>query len=396
VVNCSAGFCEIIPCSAPAECPGQVACAGGFCQTGAVGGGNLPGYIDGVAVCESVSSSANTPPVDIIFVIDNSGSMTAEIGQVEANINNNFAAIIAAANLDYRVIMVSRHGSAATSQSICVSQPLSGTATCAPPPATPTNTANFFHYSVEIGSTNSFTQVLNSYDIADEHNLAPNGWRDWLRADAHKVFVEITDDNNTSMTYTAFDAALTDPSMGGMFGSAAARKYTFHSIVGIIAKANPADAYGPSEGPAGTPGVFTDKCPGDGSPNSGAVNHSPEHQQLSILTGGLRFPVCETNHYNTVFNTVAEGVVAQAACQFVIPPPPIAGFSLDKIQAVYTPGNGGAPHIFAQVADLAACTGNSAYRDATRVYLCPDACTMVRADEGAQVSIQFTCDDGGD
>src|SRR5262245_6930140 len=45
-------------------------------------------------------------PVDVIFVVDTSGSMTEEIDGVEKNISVNFANIIATSGLDYRVIMV--------------------------------------------------------------------------------------------------------------------------------------------------------------------------------------------------------------------------------------------------------------------------------------------------
>ena len=49
-------------------------------------------------------------PVDIIFVIDNSGSMADEIASVRKNIQTDFASIIEDSGVDYRVIMVSRFG----------------------------------------------------------------------------------------------------------------------------------------------------------------------------------------------------------------------------------------------------------------------------------------------
>lgn len=64
-------------------------------------------------------------PVDIIFAVDNSGSMTDEIVAIQNNINTGFADIIARSGLDYRVIMVAAHGNARVNQSICISSPLS-------------------------------------------------------------------------------------------------------------------------------------------------------------------------------------------------------------------------------------------------------------------------------
>src|SRR6185369_13438896 len=57
--------------------------------------------------CVQVQSEAKLvkSPVDIIFVIDNSGSMSDEIQAVQDNINKNFAQIIAASNIDYHIIM---------------------------------------------------------------------------------------------------------------------------------------------------------------------------------------------------------------------------------------------------------------------------------------------------
>ncbi len=52
-------------------------------------------------------------------MIDNSGSMSAEIKGVQDNINKNFAQIIESSGIDYRVIMLSRFGKY-TSTQICV------------------------------------------------------------------------------------------------------------------------------------------------------------------------------------------------------------------------------------------------------------------------------------
>ena len=99
-------------------------------------------------------------PVDIIFVIDNSGSMSAEIEDVELQINQNFAAIINAADppIDYRVVMVSEFGEY-NDNAICIAAPLGGVPEdpnnlghCLGPPAAPVNTANFFHHAPNVNN----------------------------------------------------------------------------------------------------------------------------------------------------------------------------------------------------------------------------------------------------
>ena len=88
--------------------------------------------------CATTSAGAMLvkQPVDIILVLDNSGSMADELAAAEQNINVNFAQILTAAAVDYRVILISRHRkdvramSGESSTSICVEAPLSGLAKC--------------------------------------------------------------------------------------------------------------------------------------------------------------------------------------------------------------------------------------------------------------------------
>lgn len=319
-------------------------------------------------------------PVDVIMVIDNSCSMTAEIQGVETNVNTNFANIIAASALDYRIILLSKHGSAASTQSVCISSPLSGNATCTPPPPRPTDGTNFFHYSTEISSRDSLQKILSTYNAAGQDGTAPQGWSGWLRPNAFRTFVEITDDNETGVTAEQFEQRLT-ALMPANFGTVMNRNYIFHSIVGVAPKANPDEAYQPSE-----PVVMT-KC-------STAENDGRTYQNLSKLTGGLRFQMCEPNRYATVFRAVAQGVIAssQVACDFAVPPPP-TGFTLsNRIYVGYRPGNGGAATEFVQVPNAAACGPNLFYVENGRVIFCPQTCTAVRTDPMASVSVRFSCE----
>lgn len=365
--------------------------------------GDMKGRIDSDIACGSVKAAATLmkAPVDVIFVIDNSGSMASEITAVQNNINSSFATIIKNSGIDYRIIMVSRHGLVNPDESICITAPLSGNATCstAAPinPASPQNTANFFHYSVEIGSNDAFERILATYRLADTtarggFNLAPQGWAAWLRANAKKTFIMITDDNATTNlpggaagTAANFDTALLalDPAQ---FGTAQNRNYIYHSISGVVE--NPAGATTPWPP---TAAVQTTKCTGNGGDS---VNPSQEHQRLSILTGGIRYPVCQYTNYDAVFQTVAAGVIsgAKVACDFDVPaPPPMKEFKLDTAQLEFTPGNGGPARIFNQVADAAACTTDSFYIQNKHVYLCGTTCTDVQADSGAKIEFLLEC-----
>lgn len=363
------------------------------CDSGTIGGNdpNDPNNPNGTvdmrqpfdrdAACGTVKAQATLTkaPVDVIFVVDNSGSMTLEITSVQNNINQNFAQIIQNSGIDYRIIMLSRHGSAANSQSICINAPLAGNASCNPVPAQPTNTNRFFQYSVEIGSTNSYGVITSTYNMKDEFNLAPNGWQAWLRPNAMKTFIEITDDNSQT-SVAAFESALfaLTPKM---FGDANKRNYTFHSICGVKENTPATKPY------AATDPVVAGTC-------STAQNNSPIHQALSRLTGGLRYPVCETTSYDAVFQAVAQGVItgAQVSCDFDFPTAPQGKkYILETAQLEYTPGNGGAVKILNQVATANACAPNSFYIENNRVHLCGASCDEVTADSGAKIEFLLDC-----
>ncbi|MCC6213409.1 MAG: hypothetical protein IT376_00955, partial [Polyangiaceae bacterium] len=75
---------------------------GGAGTGGAAAGGSGGGLVfdagtdaeDPDAACTTVSQQASTPSVDIIWVVDRSGSMTDEIDKIETNINTSFVPII--------------------------------------------------------------------------------------------------------------------------------------------------------------------------------------------------------------------------------------------------------------------------------------------------------------
>lgn len=341
------------------------------------------------AACASVKAEASLSkkPVDIIFIIDNSGSMADEALAVNNNINTNFASIIEKSGLDYRVIMVTRHGlyNGALTKAICVTKPLSTAASCTPPPAQPgINPPKFYHYSRQIESNDSFQRLLNTYNGTekDEFNLAPMGWSQWLRKDALKVFVEITDDES-GMVETNFDTQLLAKTPQ-MFGDAMNRNYVWHSIAGFKENNPPTKPWGPADP------VQTALCTKGG----GAVAAGTRYQNLSIKTGGLRFPICEHDSFDAVFNNIAMGVIsgAKVACDFPMPaPPPNESIDPSSVLVEYTPMGTGAPTTFKQVPNLAQCLPNSFYIDMDRIYMCPETCKAVQQDNMAKLNILFDC-----
>lgn len=379
------------------------------------GFGNGGSSSTGVEPCAQQEAEATlvSKPVDIIFVIDNSGSMSGEIFEVEKQITQNFAGIIDAAvpAIDYRVVMVSRHGNYASGQSICIAEPLSGIPDanndghCDSIPAQPVNTAKFFHHSVEVSSTNALCKLIEQYTLADEFNLQPNGFGAVLRPEAFKFFVVITDDrascsfdgvtynDNNSVAQGQTAAALFDNQLftrwPAVFGAdAASRNYRFWSIVSQAPfNTSAAKPFGdPSPPDAAVAPVTTAECTPD------AQNPGTGYQALSILTGGYRYPTCGLD-YTEMFTLMAQGVIegAQVACEFLIPEPPVGEtLNLATVQVEYT--SGANVDTFDQVPSLAACTDGKFYIAGDQIILCPTTCDVVRADPDAEIDIKFGCD----
>jgi len=351
---------------------------------------------------QKAQAQVTIKPVDIVVLIDNSGSMSVEIAGVESNINKNFADILAVSGLDYRVILVSAFGKN-SGYKVCIEAPLGGIPPggCLEPPAQPVNNpGKFYHYSTPISSVNAACRALSTFDGVDKdhYGFAPMGWQTWLRQGALKVFLVITDDqmacsyddkifddHNTGQgavtAATAFDAAMLAKSPLH-YGTLGARNYLWYSIVGLAPNAPPDAPYTPLD-----PLVPT-KC-------QTAVNGGMGYQALSNMTNAWRFPLCDTTKYDQILHGIAKNVVAESkiACEFAIPPAP-EGKTVDKESVVVTvtPQGEMNPVIYEQVPSLEMCAPMAFYVDGDKVILCPEACAALQNDKDAQIEVEYTCE----
>lgn len=390
--------------------------------------------------CAAVQGEATLVkrPMDIIISIDNSGSMEGEIEAVVDRINEDFAAIIEASEIDYRVIMVSRYGAIdfnddVTNFGVCIGPPL-GNAACPSDPAPAlVNTERFFHHSTDIQSRDMWCKLLNAYTSPDEipanlerngwTDVAPNGWQEWLREDAYKVFIGITDDSpsagggsgcrataggvndpgglaDTLAGAETFDRAIRElaPTQFGAYDAAdpaANRNYVWYSIVGMSEKPDP-DATVPYEP---TEPVVTTVC-NDGDDNNNddpddGVRAGVGYQELSRMTGGLRYSNCLNDDFDAIFNAIAEGVIegARASCEYDVPVPTGGIIDPEQTQVSYLPGSGAPMRLPRAESEAACAAGGGFYFNAglDKIFLCPATCTVVQADLDARVSIDFGC-----
>ena len=347
---------------------------GGFDHLGARGVGQAPRLVRLGDRCQTAGERGRRE----------AGSMSGEILQVQNNISNNFADIIDNSGLDFRIVMLARHGNVNPDESVCINAPLSGADCAAGIPAQPVNTATFFQYSVEIGSRDSLQLILSTYNQPDEFGLFPNGWSAVLRDDSVKIFVEITDDDET-LSADDFETGLF-ALQPALFGDATNRNYIFHSIVGLL-----------ENNPATDPILPTDPIRNQlctTVQGNGAVREGAIFQELSIRTEGLRFPICQLDSFDAVFQSIALGVVDGAVidCSFPAPLPPVGQLlDLNGALIIYTPGDGSANQTFEQVVDAASCTAGAFFIENDIFNLCAETCSVVQADATAQLSVQAPC-----
>jgi hypothetical protein len=403
---------------------------------------------DACAVVEGEATLVKKP-IDIIISIDNSGSMEGEIAAVQDRINNDFATIIEDADVDYRVIMVSRYGSidnniGSSDFPLCISAPL-GAGTCADPDteALANNSPIFFHYSADIESKDMWCRILDGYGHTDEggagaratgepHSpwtpLFPNGFGGQLREEAFKVIlgisddgldcnpptynevnVDFTDDENDDDTYgfqaaQDFDRVLRAlaPNQFGTYDSndpASGRNYRYYAIVGLSSRADNAGTANVDErripwNPDDP--IVSTTCNGPGGGDANGVAPGYAHQQLAKLTGGLRYSNCLNDDFDAMFEAVAEGVIegSKTSCEYDVPVPEGGIVDLDETKVTYIPGDGGADVALTRAADEAACSGGAGFyfnETLDKLFLCPSSCTTVQDDDAAKLNIDFGC-----
>lgn len=289
--------------------PGEVADAGIVSDAGADAGVErepepAPGET-AVPPEDTCSALEQRVALDLILIIDNSGSMVTTAAELESAVPA-FAARLDELAVDYRLILLSGHRAAerGASQdndaSLCIGAPLSGVTTC--PSAAPAAAARFFPYAIPIGANNSFNQVLAGFDTPDPFGLTQQGWSEWLREGTQRILIEITD-SDSDLPLADFVSGLAAKDPARFTDDVANPGFVFHTVVGMRQKSLELDLYGPDEP------VEDQACTGTGS---NPANAGPIYQQLSRTTGGLRQSICPASAMNIRLQVLAADIARRS------------------------------------------------------------------------------------
>lgn len=331
----------------------------------------------------SVKAQLVALPADIVWVVDNSSSMSEEIDAVRAGINA-FAEQLAASAVDYHLVMLSKRGTTASGKlyPVCVPEPLAGP-DCG-------DSARFLHSDFPqegIKSIQPLEQLLGSlgqtqgYKLGDSGGRGGSPWRQHLRAEASKSIVVVSDDNSRL--------------------SANAFLNTNGGLVSTVSGGSANCSVPPGLKQPHWEGLFDHLVVHAMVGPNGAT-----YRELAEDTGGVVADISEAGGpsspaWNAFFTTVAQEVVSAAAisCNLPMPAPP-QGETLDPNRvnvAVASSTEPNGRHTLSRVTGADACENGGWYYDdpsaATEIRLCPASCAEMNAapQETRGAEVVFGC-----
>jgi hypothetical protein len=327
-----------------------------------VGSGNTGASVSGVGGgCAGVSQTATNQlrPVDIIWAVDTSDSMVAELQAVEDNMNV-FAGSILNQGIDVHVVLIAKPGNPTDGTifnpdpGICIDPPLA-TGVCPGGSKAP----NYQHVESSVGSNNALNKFIDNYQA----------YKPTLRPNAVKYFAVVSDDDATdgpNNSAQAFINAVDNLDPG---------YFDVWKFFGVFC--------------TGSCNVFL-ACAATGD----------VFNDLITLKGGIAGDLCGGNSsgFAPVFTALAQTVIdgKELDCEWAIPPPPAGQtFNPNLVNVDYTPSGGSAMPIY-HVNTAADCGPQGGWyydnnTSPTKVLVCPSTCSTIKADPNGQIDIVFGC-----
>jgi len=347
---------------------------------------------DAACATATVDAQVSSRAIDIIWVVDNSGSMAPAITQVQQGLNA-FAAAISAKSIDYQIVLLSLRSPTSPITvggkqrfPVCVPTPLGGAA-CG-------NGPHFFHSSIDIKSTQPLEHLLGTLGqtagYTDGEARGGEAWAQVLRPTAHKSFVVVSDDDSRLLPSdfehfaggtNPFNSDTLPPGILDASWMGAFDNYTFNGIYGWGSATNPS-----------TMCTYAN--------NTKPASAGPHYTSLVTASGGVRAKICDVaSSWTTFLDDITKSVVqASLTCDLPIPAPPMGVLDPAAINVAVNTGTSNTT--LYKVADATACgtTGGWYYDNPTaptHITLCPTACTAaqqaITAAMGGRIVVQFGC-----
>ena len=294
--------------------------------------------------CGSVTVEAQSipRPIDMIWVIDTSGSMDEEVALVELGLIA-LASYVETSGLDLRVIML------ADATTVCPPVPLTDGA------CPPGESAIYIPSNTTVGSFDALVKLIENFSGGTQYSR-------FLRPDAVRHIIVVSDDESDDMTADAFlRQAATLPAPGLL------TDMYFHSIV---SETEEEDCF-----------LFICETVGCSGRYGDAESRGDQYLRLSDITGGVVNSICEDD-WAPIFDAISERVVetSQLPCAYEMPETPTEGdtIAFETIEVQYEVG--GVSSEVPRVTDETACdpvAGGWFFNDPanpTQINLCPTSC----------------------
>jgi uncharacterized protein YegL len=310
--------------------------AGGLDIDGGAGGGEDSGP------CVTTSAEARRVPLDIIFLIDRSGSMAGPKWNGTKAALTTFFNDPASAGIGAGMVYF----------------PAQKPDQC--------NPTDYAMLDVPIG-----VLPMNAFDLTNSIPFEALGWGTPTYAGLKGALMAATAYQDKHPTHKVIVVLATDGDPNGCQPTA------IDEIAGLATSAN---SYN---------GVRTYVI--------GVAGSTIANLDKIAAAGGTTATYDITKDISEFSAKMAEIRTEALGCDFEIPPPP-NGQQLDpdRVNFTYTPKGMGSPKILPRADDLADCNGQPGwYYDSnvgpTKIVLCPASCATVQADTSAMVSVLFGC-----
>lgn len=224
--------------------------------------------VDG-STCESrpIATEQVIAPVDVVWIVDDSGSMSEEASLIQQYMNS-FASTIADAGLDVRVVLVTAPGF------ITVPDPLGS------------DRERFLRVEESVFSDEALQKLISTYPR----------WSAFLRQDSTLHLIAATDDESE----ISGEEFVTD------MQAAAGRTFRLHAI------ASP-------PGSTHMQGGFGFALPGCSGPHGDAADNGDEYWFAAAMTGGLQLDICSPD-WSALTGTLADRLAMPTAsrCRYEV------------------------------------------------------------------------------